>query len=79
MIIQITASTLCDLCAPHFTYEAAEAICDYFDECGVGINSVPSIGDICISFSEIPADWHDEYDEDAIIAELDNGNILVAQ
>lgn len=76
MTIKITASMLCDLCKGCFTYEATEAICDYFDECGC--DCAPTIGDICISFSEVPADWRNDYDEECIIAELENGNIVVA-
>lgn len=73
--IKITAMMLCDLCGGKFTLEACEAICDFFEECGCA--EPCSIGDICISFSEVPADWTDEYNEDNTIAVLDNGNVLI--
>lgn len=76
MTIKITSSMLCDLCGGHFTYDACEALCNYFED--FELCDAPTIGDICISFSEIPADWTDEYDEDTLIATLDNGNVLIS-
>lgn len=75
--IKVTSSMLCDLCGGRFTYEACEAICNYLEDCDC--DEPMMIGDICISFSEIPADWTDEYDEDTLVATLDNGNVLVLQ
>lgn len=75
--VRISASTLCDLLAPHFTYEACEKICEYLEECG--FEKPLLLGDIAISFSEVPADYIDDYDDDNIIATLPNGNILVSE
>lgn len=75
--LKVTSSMLCDLCGGRFTYEACEAICNYFDECGC--DEPMMIGDICISFSEIPASWVDEYNEENLIAPLANGNVLISQ
>lgn len=74
LTIKITASMLCDLCNGKFTYEACDALCDYLEELEVA----PTIGDICVSFAEIPASWEDEYDEDNLVAVLENGNVLIA-
>lgn len=74
MKILVTAEMLCDLCGGHFTLDACKALCDYFDECGS--NGDFTIGDICISFREVPADWIDEHGDDDVIAFLDNGNVL---
>ena len=77
MKITITAIMLCDLLGGKFTLEACEALCDWFED--VADNSfAPAIGDIACSFSEMPADWADEGDEENIIARLSNGNVLVA-
>lgn len=76
MTIKITAAMLCDLCGGKFTLEACEAIENYFEECGC--NEAVYIGDICVSFGEIPQEWEDDYDEDNLIAVLDNGNVLIA-
>lgn len=77
MKITITAIMLCDLLGGKFTLEACEALCDWFED--VADNSfAPAIGDIACSFSEMPADWADEEDEENIIARLSNGNVLVA-
>ena len=76
MKITITAIMLCDLCGGKFTLEACEALCDWFEE--TADNSfAPAIGDIACSYSEMPADWVDEEDEENIIARLNNGNVLV--
>lgn len=75
--LKVTSSMLCDLCGGHFTLDACEAICNYFDECGC--YEIMMVGDICISFAEIPAEWTDEYDEDTLVATLDNGNVLILQ
>ena len=77
MKITITAMMLCDLCGGKFTLEACEALCDWFED--MADNSfAPAIGDIACSYSEMPADWVDEEDEENIIARLNNGNVLVA-
>lgn len=74
MRITVTPEMLCTLCGGKFTLEACNAICELFEECG----EAPMIGDICVSYGEIPADWTDEYDDDNLIATLDNGNVLIA-
>jgi hypothetical protein len=77
MKITITAIMLCDLLGGKFTLEACEALCDWFED--VADNSfAPAIGDIACSYSEIPADYMDEEDEESVIARLDNGNVLIA-
>lgn len=77
MKITITAMMLCDLLGGKFTLEACEALCDYFEDIATN-DFAPAIGDIACSYSEMPADWVDEEDEENIIATLDNGNVLVA-
>lgn len=74
--IKVTATTLAEL-LPNFTYEACEALIDYFYDCGAENESF-YLGDLAISFSEVPAGCEDEYEEERIIATLNNGNILVA-
>ena len=77
MKITITAIMLCDLLGGKFTLEACEALCDWFED--MADNSfAPAIGDIACSYSEMPADWADEEDEENIIARLDNGNVLIS-
>ena len=77
MKITVTAIMLCDLLGGKFTLEACEALCDWFED--MADNSfAPAIGDIACSYSEMPADWADEEDEENIIARLNNGNVLVA-
>lgn len=76
MKITITPMMLCDLCGGKFTLEACEALCDWFEEIG-DRDFAPSIGDICVSFSEIPAD-DVEIDYDNLITTLNNGNALIA-
>ena len=76
MTITITPEMLCDLCGGKFTLKACEAICNYFDEgCE---DACPRIGDIYVSFEEIPQNWLEEENEDDLIAVLDNGNALIA-
>ena len=77
MKITITAIMLCDLLGGKFTYEACEALCDWFEDVADS-SFAPAIGDIACSFSEMPADYMDEEDEENIIARLENGNVLVA-
>lgn len=77
MKITITAQTLCYLCEGTFTLEACEALCNWFEEIA-DRDFAPTIGDICISYSEIPAEDLEEDDEERIIAHLDNGNVLLA-
>ena len=77
MKITITAHMLCNLCEGKFTLEACEALCDWFEEIG-DRDFAPTIGDICISYSELRAEDIDEDDEERIIAHLDNGNVLLA-
>lgn len=70
--IKIDENLLYELC-DQFSLCACRAIIDYVN------NNMPndnfSIGDICIMFSEIPADWAD--DEDKVIATLENGSVLI--
>ena len=73
MKITITPAMLCDLLGGKFTHEACEAICDLFEECDP--NAAPSIGDIAVSFGELPAEYMDE-DDETIIAHLPCGNVL---
>lgn len=72
--IKVDENLLCELCAPKFTLEACEAIINYLNE--MDPNDSFYVGDICISFSEIPSDW--AADEDTIIATLNNGNVVIA-
>lgn len=76
MTIFITATMLCDLCGDHFTSEGAEALYNHCEE--MKWNGM-SIGDLLVSFAEIPADWEDEIEDETIIARLQNGNILIAR
>lgn len=76
--IKVTASFLFDLCEGKLTYEACEAIVDYLADC-CGANESFYLADILISFAEVPANYRSDYPEDEIIAELRNGNIVVAQ
>ena len=75
MKITITPAMLCDLLDGKFTYEACEAICDLFDECNP--EAAPYIGDIAISFGDLPAEYVAE-DDESIIAHLPCGNVLIA-
>ena len=77
MKITITAIMLCDLLGGKFTLEACEALCDYFEDIATN-DFAPAIGDIACSYSEIPADWVEDEDEENIIAWLNNGNVLIA-
>lgn len=77
MKITITAIMLCDLLGGKFTLEACEALCDYFEDVATN-DFAPAIGDIACSYSEMPADYMDEEDEENIIVRLNNGNVLVA-
>lgn len=77
MKITITAIMLCDLLGGKFTLEACEALCDYFKDIATN-NFAPAIGDIACSYSEMPADWVEDDDEENVIAWLNNGNVLVA-
>lgn len=75
--LTVTSTTLCDLLGGAFTYDACEAICEYLNECGC--DDPLTIGDISISFSEIPQDWVEDEDSDRVIKILDNGNALILQ
>lgn len=77
MKITITSMMLCELCGGKFTYEACKALCNWFEETA-DRNFAPTIGDICVSYSEIGADAIDEDDEEKVIAYLNNGNVLLA-
>ena len=77
MKITITAIMLCDLLGGKFTLEACEALCDYFEDIATN-DFAPAIGDIACSYSEMPADWVENDDEENVIAWLNNGNVLVA-
>lgn len=76
MKITITPMMLCCLCGGKFTLEACEALCDWFEE-NTGSDFAPAIGDICLSYNELSADWVEEDDEEKIVAHLDNGNVLI--
>ena len=75
MKVIINAATLHMLCAPHFTFEACEAIESYINECCPNI--VLTVGDIYSAFSEIPAKDTYDFSNEEILAELDNGNIVI--
>lgn len=77
MKITITSEMLCKLCGGKFTYEACEALCNWFEEVA-DHDFAPAIGDICISYNELRAEDVDEDDKENIIAHLDNGNVLIA-
>ena len=77
MKITITAMMLCDLLGGKFTLEACEALCDWFEDVATN-DFAPAIGDIACSYSEMPADWVEDDDEENVIAWLNNGNVLVA-
>lgn len=77
MKISVTPLTLCTLLAPCFTLEAVEALCNYFEDVGDD-TFAPMLDNIWASYSEQPAEYADEYEEENIIAWLKNGNILVA-
>lgn len=76
MKITIIPMMLCDLCGGKFTLEACEALCDWFEEIG-DRDFAPTIGDICVSYSEIPADDAEE-ESDNVVATLNNGNVVIA-
>ena len=77
MKITITAHMLCELCGGKFTFEACEALGNWFEEIA-DRDFAPALGDICVSYSEVSASAIDEDDEERIIAHLDNGNVLLA-
>lgn len=72
--IKIDKFTLCNLCAPQFTLEACEALINHLND--YAPSECFSVGDICISYSEIPHSWVDE--DTNIIATLNNGKVLIA-
>lgn len=75
--VMLSAGDLCGLMNGRFTHEACEAICQFMED-----NDQPGpfrIGDIAISFCEVPASYESDYTEDEIIARLENGNILVLE
>lgn len=74
--VKVDASLLADLLKPNFTYEACEELIDFLNGfCGE--DESWHLGDLAISFSEVPADYASDYKEDCIIAWLKNGNIIV--
>lgn len=75
--ITVSATTLCELLGGHFTLEACEALCKHFEDIATN-DFAPSIGDIACSYGELPGTWTDSYDDENLIAKLDNGNVLVA-
>lgn len=78
LTISITASMLCDLLQGQMTYTACEALVSYLEEADVfDSDNAPTIGDIAISFSELAKE--DVEEGDYVIAELDNGNALIAR
>lgn len=80
MTIKVNASLLADLCAPHFTYDACQAIIDDIDSC-CGDEAGFMVGDIIISYCEVPTEdvieYPEDYPEDIIVAILSNGNTLI--
>lgn len=73
--VVLSSSTVCDLLCGRFTYEACDAICEYLSDCSDG----PwHIGDIAISFAEVLREDLEEGEEESIIAELSNGNVIIA-
>lgn len=70
--IKMTAATLSQF-LPRFSMEALEALADYLEEAAP--NEAFYIGDLDINFAEIPAGFADD---EEIIAELENGNVLIA-
>ena len=72
MKITITAMMLCDLLGGKFTLEACEKICDLYEES----ECAPHIGDIMVTFGELPAADMDEDEGYNIISHLENGNVL---
>lgn len=77
MTITITPGMLCCLTDNKFSFEACEAICEYFDECGD--DTAPYIGDIIIGFYEADEDELGDFDEDEILTILSNGKALVVR
>lgn len=77
MKIQVTAEMLFDLCEGYFTMEACKALCEYFND--LGDFDAPTVGDLTISFEECPAGETNLYDDSSLIAQLDNGNVLVVR
>lgn len=73
MTISITPMMLYELCGGKFTYEGAEAICELFADGGA--DCAPTIGDICVSFGEVPADDIDYGTE--VYTFLRNGNAII--
>lgn len=75
--IAITSSMLCDLLQGQMSYCACDALVDWLEEAQEADRDfVPTIGDIAISYTEIPAENVEE--GDCVIAELNNGNALIA-
>ena len=74
MKITVTPMMLCDLLGGYFTLEACEKICDFYAE--NDSDAAPHIGDIRVTFGEMPADSIDEEEGYYIISYLDNGNVL---
>ncbi len=72
MKITITPMMLCDLLGGKFTLEACEAIAEYYNMC----DCAPHIGDIICSFGELKAEEAEEGDN--ILAQLDNGNVVIS-
>lgn len=75
--IRITAETLATLLAPKFTIAACERICELLEKADKAESWL--LGDIAISFTEMPRKWADELDEETPWWDLENGNILVAE
>lgn len=75
--LKVSASTLCELMRGTFTLQACEALCELLEDCAPGDSF--TVGDLAVSFSELPGDYITDYNEDeTMIIHLDNGNILVA-
>lgn len=74
--LKVTPTFLCDLLGGRMSYEACEAIVNYINDCGSESDSF-YLGDIAISFAEMPAD-EIASDDESIIAVLENGYVVVA-
>lgn len=78
MKIEITAMTLASLLKDHFSYEACEAIVNYYDELDEIWEryKAPTLGDLCIRFAELD---EEDADEDDVVTKLSSGKVLVVR
>lgn len=71
--VQLSTMTLCQLLDGKFSLCAIDAIAEWLDENGAALESVPTVGDIYIMFSEVE---EGEEEGDTIVAHLPNGKVL---